>query len=132
MQFYASLGCHRNTMVVWQSLPMHIHHQVMTDHLFTIRNLMKFTDVGYFLFRDHLLSLLYVVFLIIFVSALCFKSWNFRDNYRESKYIGVLMAVTVPVWLAWNMAALILHESFHAACLGTFLKTMLFFFDYLS
>jgi hypothetical protein len=28
------------------------------------------------------------------------------------------MAVTVPVWLAWIMAAVILHDSFHSACLG--------------
>ena len=68
--------------------------------------------------RDHLLTLLYVVFLILFVCSLAIKSWNFRDNYRESKYIGILMAVTVPVWLAWIMAAVILHDSFHSACMG--------------
>ena len=28
------------------------------------------------------------------------------------------MAVTVPVWLAWIMAAVVLNESFHQACVG--------------
>ena len=42
----------------------------------------------------------------------------YRDNYREAKYIGGLMAVTVPVWLAWIMAAVVLNESFHQACVG--------------
>ena len=32
--------------------------------------------------KDHLLSLLYVVFLILFVTSLAIKSWHFRDNYR--------------------------------------------------
>ncbi len=32
--------------------------------------------------RDHLLSLLYVIFLILFVTSLAVKSWHFRDNYR--------------------------------------------------
>jgi 7 transmembrane sweet-taste receptor of 3 GCPR len=58
------------------------------------------------------------VFLILFVCSLAIKSWNFRDNYRESKYIGILMVVTVPVWLAWIMSAIVLHDSFHPACLG--------------
>jgi len=100
-------------MVVWKTFSMYIHYEVLKTPL----KVTNFTQEP-LLTRDHLLSLLYVVFLIIFVCALCVKSWNFRDNYRESKYIGVLMAVSVPVWLAWNMAALILHESFHPACLG--------------
>lgn len=61
---------------------------------------------------DHLLSLLYVMFLIIFVTCLAVKSWSFRDNYRESKYIGVLMAVTIPSWLAWTLSSYVLNESF--------------------
>lgn len=70
--------------------------------------------------KDHMLSLLYVVFLILFCTSLAVKSRHFRDNYREAKYIGGLMAVTVPIWLAWTFAALVLNESFHPACEGNF------------
>ena len=31
---------------------------------------------------------------------------------RESKYIGVLMAVTIPSWLAWTLSSYVLNESF--------------------
>ncbi|XP_059091368.1 extracellular calcium-sensing receptor-like isoform X2 [Tigriopus californicus] len=68
--------------------------------------------------QDHLLSLLYVVFLIIFSSTLAVKSRTFRDNYREAKYIGGLMVVTVPIWLAWVISAVVLHESYHPAIVG--------------
>lgn len=39
-------------------------------------------------FSDLLASLVYVVFLIIFVSVLAVKSRGIRDNYREASYIG--------------------------------------------
>lgn len=68
--------------------------------------------------RDHILSLLYVIFLIFFAASLSVKSRHFRDNYRESKYIGGTMAVTVPIWFSWIMASVILHASFHQACVG--------------
>lgn len=72
----------------------------------------------YFATRDHLLSLLYVVFLILFATSLAVKSRHYRDNYREAKYIGALMAVTIPIWLAWIMASVVLNETYHPACLG--------------
>ena len=37
---------------------------------------------------------------------------------RESKYIGVLMAVTIPSWLAWVLSATVLNESFAPVCFG--------------
>ena len=67
---------------------------------------------------DHMLSLLYVVFLILFCTSLAVKSRHFRDNYREAKYIGALMAVTVPIWIAWTFCALVLQEELHPACEG--------------
>jgi len=67
---------------------------------------------------EHMLALLYVIFLILFVSGLAVKSWHCRDNYRESKYIGILMAVTIPSWLAWLCSAIVLNESFGPPCFG--------------
>ena len=75
--------------------------------------------------RDHVLSLLYVIFLVLFSTSLAIKSRHYRDNYREAKYIGGLMAVSVPVWLAWIMAAVVLNESFHQACVGELLHSLI-------
>eukprot|EP00095_Tigriopus_kingsejongensis_P007515 maker-scaffold103_size370364-snap-gene-1.24 protein:Tk07515 transcript:maker-scaffold103_size370364-snap-gene-1.24-mRNA-1 annotation:"g-protein coupled receptor family c group 5 member c isoform x1" len=74
--------------------------------------------------RDHLLSLLYVVFLIVFCSTLAVKSRTFRDNYREAKYIGGLMLITIPVWLGWVIGSIVLHESYHPAIVGFGLLTV--------
>ena len=32
--------------------------------------------------KEHLMALLYVIFLIMFVTSLAVKSWHCRDNYR--------------------------------------------------
>jgi len=68
--------------------------------------------------RDHTLALTYVIFQLMFVSSLAVKSWHCRDNYRESKYIGILMAVTIPAWLAWMLSAFVLNESYGPPCFG--------------
>lgn len=68
--------------------------------------------------KDHLLSLLYIVFLIIFVTSLAVKSRNIRDNYREGSFIGLLMVIKIPMWLAWVIGAIILPETYHNACMG--------------
>lgn len=54
----------------------------------------------------------------MFATSLAVKSRRFRDNYREAKYIGVLLAISIPIWMAWIMASIVLHESFHSACVG--------------
>lgn len=72
-----------------------------------------------YVIKDHMLSLLYVIFLILFSTTLAVKSRHFRDNYREAKYIGMLMAVTLPIWVAWIMAGLVLREVHHPACAGS-------------
>ena len=42
----------------------------------------------------------------------------FFFHYRESKYIGILMAVTIPAWLAWMLSAFVLNESYGPPCFG--------------
>ena len=37
---------------------------------------------------------------------------------REAKYIGILMAVTIPSWLAWMASAVVLDKSFGVPCFG--------------
>ncbi len=38
--------------------------------------------------------------------------------FREAKYIGILMAVTIPSWLAWTLSAIVLNESYGPPCFG--------------
>jgi hypothetical protein len=33
------------------------------------------------------------------------------------------MAVSIPIWLSWIMAAIVLNESFHPACVGKYMKS---------
>ncbi len=68
--------------------------------------------------RDHVLALLYVLFLLAFASALALKSRRYRDNYRESRYIGASLACTAPAWATWVLAAAALPERHHGACVG--------------
>lgn len=69
-------------------------------------------------FSDLLLSLIYVVFLIIFVSILAIKSRGIRDNYREATYIGLAIAGAVPIWFGWTLCGLSVTDRHRDACLA--------------
>ncbi|XP_071057502.1 metabotropic glutamate receptor 3 [Onthophagus taurus] len=69
-------------------------------------------------YSDILLSLIYVVFLIIFVGALAMKSRSIRSNYRESTYIGLSIFCSVPIWLVWTLSGFVVLERHRDACLG--------------
>ena len=58
-------------------------------------------------FEQQLLGLLYVVFLIVVVVLLAFKSRGVRENYREAIYVGLTMGFTVSIWVVWILAGLI-------------------------
>lgn len=49
-------------------------------------------------FPELLFSLIYVVFLILFVAVLAIKSRGIRDNYREATYIGERIIFKLVVW----------------------------------
>lgn len=49
-------------------------------------------------FPELLFSLIYVVFLILFVAVLAIKSRGIRDNYREATYIGEKKRFELEVW----------------------------------
>lgn len=52
-------------------------------------------------FKQQLMGLLYVHFLVVVVVILSFKSRGVRENYREAMYIGLTMAFTVLIFLIW-------------------------------
>ncbi|VEN39349.1 unnamed protein product [Callosobruchus maculatus] len=67
---------------------------------------------------DFLLSLIYVVFLISFVTVLAVKSRGIRDNYREATFIGLSVGCCIPTWLVWTVSGLIVHERHRDACIA--------------
>lgn len=67
---------------------------------------------------DMLLSLIYVIFLIIFVTVLAVKSRGIRDNYREATYIGLSVGCSIPTWLIWTISGLIVNERHRDACIA--------------
>lgn len=78
---------------------------------------------------DILLSLIYVVFLILFVTVLAVKSRGIRDNYREATYIGLSVACSIPTWLVWTFSGFVVNERHKDACLafGLVLSSMMVF-----
>ncbi|XP_066148973.1 metabotropic glutamate receptor isoform X2 [Euwallacea fornicatus] len=69
-------------------------------------------------YMDMLLSLIYVIFLIIFVTVLAVKSRGIRDNYREATYIGLSVGCSIPTWLIWTISGLIVSERHRDACIA--------------
>ena len=70
---------------------------------------------------DHILSLAYIFFLIILVSALSIKYKHIKDNYKEAYSIFFLMVLTVPTWIAWVSSSLLLPAVYSRAAFGQFL-----------
>lgn len=69
-------------------------------------------------FPDLLYSLVYVVFLILFVAVLAIKSRRIRENYREATYIGLAIGGSIPIWLGWTLCGLAVAERHKDACLA--------------
>jgi 7 transmembrane sweet-taste receptor of 3 GCPR len=69
-------------------------------------------------FSEMRVSLIYIDFLIIIVTILAIKSRGIRDNYREATYIGLAVALVIPVWLGWTLVGLAVHEKHKDACLA--------------
>lgn len=69
-------------------------------------------------FPDLLYSLVYVVFLILFVAVLAIKSRRIRENYREATYIGLAIGGSIPIWLGWTLCGLAVTERHKDACLA--------------
>ena len=68
------------------------------------------------LFKQQLLGLLYVVFLILVVVLLSFKSRGVRENYREAMYVGLTIGFTVAIWIVWILAGFIVPTRYQDVC----------------
>ncbi|KAL5289863.1 hypothetical protein ACFFRR_009713 [Megaselia abdita] len=69
-------------------------------------------------FTELLLSLIYIVFLIMFVAILAIKSRGIRDNYREATYIGLAVGGAIPICLGWTFCGLAVADRHKDACIG--------------
>lgn len=69
-------------------------------------------------YPDLLFSLIYVIFLIAFVSVLAVKSRGIRDNYREATYIGLAIVGALPIWLGWTLCGFTVADRHKDACLA--------------
>ena len=75
--------------------------------------------------KDHILSLLYIFFLVIFVTLLSIKSLHIKANAQESPTICLLMIITISVWIIWPVAANLLPKTYHKAAFGKIVKFLL-------
>ncbi|XP_068149078.1 uncharacterized protein [Drosophila tropicalis] len=69
-------------------------------------------------FSELLFSLIYIVFLIVFIAVLAIKSRGIRDNYREATYIGLAIGGAIPIWLGWMLCGLAVAERHKDACIA--------------
>ncbi|KAL9907874.1 uncharacterized protein ACN427_003804 isoform 3-T3 [Glossina fuscipes fuscipes] len=69
-------------------------------------------------YSELLFSLIYIIFLIIFVAVLAIKSRGIRDNYREAPYIGLAIGGAIPIWLGWMLCGLAVAERHKDACIA--------------
>lgn len=69
-------------------------------------------------FSELRMSMIYVDLLIIIVSILAIKSRGIRDNYREATYIGLAIALIIPIWIGWSLIGMAVHERHKDACLA--------------
>ncbi|XP_036216677.2 uncharacterized protein [Bactrocera oleae] len=69
-------------------------------------------------FSELLFSLIYIVFLIVFVAVLAIKSRGIRDNYREATYIGLAIGGAIPIWLGWMLCGLAVADRHKDACIA--------------
>lgn len=86
--------------------------------IFTFENLREGLQLCNTSFLELRVSLIYIDFLIIIVAILAIKSRGIRDNYREATYIGLTIALVIPVWLGTTLVGLAVHDRYKDACIA--------------
>ncbi|XP_059091739.1 uncharacterized protein LOC131887207 isoform X1 [Tigriopus californicus] len=70
-------------------------------------------------FEQQITGLLYVIFLVLVVVILAFKSRGVRENYREAMYIGLTMGFTVCIFTLWILAGFITPSQYKDVCMAS-------------
>lgn len=61
------------------------------------------SDFSYSTFENHLLSLIYIMFLILLTTIVSMSAHGITTNHRESIFIGISSGFTIPLWIAWGL-----------------------------
>lgn len=56
-------------------------------------------------FENHLLTLVYIMFLILVTTVVSMKAHGIITNHRESVFIGISSGLSIPLWIAWTLIA---------------------------
>lgn len=54
-------------------------------------------------FENHLLSLVYVMFLILMTTFVSMRAHGIITNHRESVFIGIVAGFSIPIWISWGL-----------------------------
>ncbi|GAB1608012.1 uncharacterized protein LOC115227451, partial, partial [Argonauta hians] len=86
-------------------------------------------------FENHVLTLIYIMFLILLTTILSMKAHGIVTNHRESVFIGLSAGLSIPIWIAWGLIGGLHRSSIYAhqygdACIafGLFLNATLILF----
>lgn len=86
-------------------------------------------------FENHLLTLVYIMFLILVTTFVSMKAHGIITNHRESVFIGISAGLSIPLWIAWTLIGGLNRKSIYAeqygdACMafGLFLTGSLILF----
>ncbi|XP_071094247.1 metabotropic glutamate receptor 3-like [Haliotis cracherodii] len=86
-------------------------------------------------FENHLLSLVYIMFLILITTVLALNAHGIITNHRESIFIGIAAGFSIPIWLSWGLVGglnrdHVVAQEFGDACIafGLFLTATLILF----
>lgn len=93
----------------------HHHSLLLTAHDISMTTTIPLCKTH---FTDLLYSLVYVIFLILFVAVLAIKSRRIRENYREATYICLAISGSIPIWLGWTLCGLAVADRHKDACLA--------------
>ncbi|XP_052073192.1 metabotropic glutamate receptor 3-like isoform X2 [Mytilus californianus] len=97
------------------------------------RDMKNFVRTG---FENHLISLVYIMFLILMNTVVAMRAHGIITNHRESIFIGIASGFCIPIWIAWGLVAGLNREhdvshEFTDACMafGLFITATLVLFS---
>ena len=74
--------------------------------------------------QDHLLSLIYIFFLVTFVTMLSIKSLHTKASMQESPTICLLMVISISAWIIWPITISLVPKTYHSAVFGKGLQSV--------
>lgn len=112
--------------------------EVWVCNHYTFSSSHEWNDMSEFVrseFENHVLSLVYIMFLILITTLLALSAHGIITNHRESVFIGIASGFSIPIWLAWTLLGGLNNkhdfaQEFGDACIafGLFLTATLILF----